>query len=152
MTDYQDAYRRIITDIGDKRLGALATCSDNIVSCRTISFIALEGNLYFQTDVNSVKGKQIRNNSNVAVSFEEFEIIGEANVIGHPYSDEAVSIYRVYEKCYPSAAKKYGKLSQESLYCIKPEIIKVWKYTDEGAVIELLDIQEEKYERIMMGY
>jgi len=39
MTDYQDAYRRIITDIGDKRLGALATCSNNIVSCRTISFM-----------------------------------------------------------------------------------------------------------------
>ena len=56
---YQQKYTEIFQQIGDHAKLVLATSLNNKVSARTMSFVILEGSLYFQTDkgISGYKGK-----------------------------------------------------------------------------------------------
>ena len=57
---YQQKYTEIFQQIGDHAKLVLATSLNNKVSARTMSFVILEGSLYFQTDKEMRKYQDIR--------------------------------------------------------------------------------------------
>ena len=57
---YQQKYTEIFQQIGDHAKLVLATSLNNKVSARTMSFVILEGSLYFQTDKEMRKYQDIQ--------------------------------------------------------------------------------------------
>ena len=66
---YQQKYTEIFQQIGDHAKLVLATSLNNKVSARTMSFVILEGSLYFQTDKEMRKYQDIKGNPNLSLCF-----------------------------------------------------------------------------------
>lgn len=132
--------------------GVLATHDHESVTARTMSMIVYDGKIYFQTDINSEKYKQIKRKSNAAIAFNIYQFTGECKAIGQPLSVENKKIFELFQKEFPQAAKKYSGLEQEVLICFSPARIKIWKYENDGAVIETYNIENRENKKIKLGY
>ena len=85
---YQQKYTEIFQQIGDHAKLVLATSLNNKVSARTMSFVILEGSLYFQTDKGMRKYQDIKGNPNVALCFSNIQLEGICEEIGRPIEHE----------------------------------------------------------------
>ena len=152
MHDFNEEYEIIKNSIPQKALISLATCVENEVSARTMSAIIIEGLFYFQTDSRSLKASQLSLNANCAIAFNNYEIIGYCENLGHPMKEENKNIFKIFKEQFESAASKYSHIEQEILFCVIPKTIKIWEYTDNGAQIVLCDIKNKKFSIEKLGY
>lgn len=150
--EYADVVSRVFNGIGNKRLISLATGNASNITCRTMTCVIFNQKFYFQTDKNSVKAVQLSKNSRAAISFEKYQIIGVCSRLGHPFDKNNKHILALMKECFPSAVEKYSYLDQEVLYEFLPEIIKVWEYTETGAVIVTIHITEKNIYYNRLGY
>jgi len=120
----------VFNKIGESRLAALATSSKNYPTVRMMSFIIYEKAIYFQTGIDLIKYKQISENNNVALCFDNIQIEGTANILGKPLEHE--KIMEIYKKYYKSSFENYSKLDKEILIKIIPQKITKWEYDMNG--------------------
>ena len=106
MHDFNEEYEIIKNSIPQKALISLATCVENEVSARTMSAIIIEGLFYFQTDSRSLKASQLSLNANCAIAFNNYEIIGYCENLGHPMKEENKNIFKIFKEQFESAASK----------------------------------------------
>jgi len=116
--------------IGENKLAALATSSQNNTTVRMMSVIIINKKMYFQTGVDLIKYKQICDNKNVALCFDNIQIEGIANIIGKPMDHD--NIMEIYKKHYRKSFEKYSNLDTEILIEIIPQKITIWKYDNNG--------------------
>lgn len=77
--DYSKVEKEVIDFITRNNKMVLATCSKNRVTARTVSIINQGLKIYFQTDIEFLKYRQIKENSNVALCQGNVQIEGQAN-------------------------------------------------------------------------
>jgi uncharacterized pyridoxamine 5'-phosphate oxidase family protein len=129
--NYEIEEDKIFKLIGEKRLVALATSSENNTTVRTMSIIVYSRKIYFQTGIDLTKYKQICENKNVALCFENIQIEGIANIIGKPI--EHKDVMEMYKECYQKSYETYSKLDKEILIEIIPKKITKWDYDVNGS-------------------
>jgi hypothetical protein len=64
----------------------------------------------------------------VALSFDNIQIEGIANIIGKPFDEKNKEIMRKYKKYFKSAYSKYSHLEEEILIEIIVIKVIIWKY------------------------
>lgn len=122
----------------------LATCSGNRVSARTVSIVNHGLKIYFQTDIDFLKYKQIKENPNVALCFENIQIEGQATITCHPFENRFfIENYKIQHK---TAFENYSKLKDNVIIEVEPLLITFWKYTevDRKPYRDFIDIKEQK--------
>ena len=117
-----------------------------------MSIVCFGEAFYFQTDSGSEKAAHISALNSAAVAFDNYEIIGNCENLGHPFLPENEEVMRVYKKCFESAYKKYSALEQEVLFRLVPEKIKIWKYIDNKAYQIINYPQRNETVFIELGY
>ena len=128
--NYEIEEDKIFDLIGDSKIVALATSSKNSTTVRTMSIIVYSKKIYFQTGIDLIKYKQICENKNVALCFENIQIEGVANIMGKPIEHE--NIMELYKKCYKKSFETFSKLDKEILIEIIPRKITKWDYDVNG--------------------
>ena len=113
--NFKEEMEKLFKQIKEHRIMSLATCVNNYPTARSISAIIFNENIYFQTGINLIKYKQIVINNNVALSFDNIQIEGIANIIGKPLEKKNEEIMQKYKKYYKSAFKNYSHLDDEIL-------------------------------------
>lgn len=142
---YEEKIEEIIGKIGGSFIAPIATVSkEGKASVRMISFIRIEREFYFQTDMTMGKATDIANNPSVAVCVNEMQIKGTCYEMG-TVSDNQV-FENEYRNAFPSAYKKYSHLSNERVYRVQPSAIICWSYIDDKPCYEIIDIENERYE------
>ncbi len=131
--------------LGDGALFVLATVSGETPSARTLSGVFSDGKIYFQTDSQSDKAFDIKENKNVAACIGDVQIKGVCSECGHPLADENRWFADAFKALYSTAYKKYTHLKTECLYCIEPSVIKIWGQIDDVPCIETLDCSNQLY-------
>jgi uncharacterized pyridoxamine 5'-phosphate oxidase family protein len=143
MNNFEIEVEKIFEQIGENKLAALATCAKNIPTVRTMSVIIYNKKFYFQTGIDLIKYKQICENRNVALCFENIQIEGIATVVGKPMEHE--TIMKIYKKYYKNSFENYSKLDKEILIEVVPLKIIKWDYTNNGKPYRIF-IELEKCE------
>jgi len=137
--EQDDAFNKI----GESRVAALATSSKNHTTVRTMSFIINERIIYFQTGIDLIKYKQINDNKNVALCFDNIQIEGTAEIMGKPLEHE--DIMEIYKKYYKNSYENYSKLDKEILIRIIPRKITKWEYDSNGKPYRIfIDLENKK--------
>jgi uncharacterized pyridoxamine 5'-phosphate oxidase family protein len=130
LLNYEIEKERLFDLIGENRIVAFATSSNDYTTVRTMSIILYSNKIYFQTGIDLLKYKQISENKNVALCFENIQIEGIANIIGKPI--EYKNIMDLYKKHYRNSYETYSELEKEVLIEIIPKKITEWNYDNRG--------------------
>lgn len=142
--DYSKVEKEVIDFITRNNKMVLATCSENRVTARTVSIINQGLKIYFQTDIEFLKYRQIKENSNVALCQGNVQIEGQAKITCHPF--ENPYFIENYQNRHKTAFEKYSHLKDNVIIEIEPNLITFWKYTeaDRKPYRDFLNVKEQK--------
>jgi general stress protein 26 len=121
--------QEVIDFLQTNRKMVLATCAGGRVTARTVSTINDGLKIFFQADRDSVKCRQIQQNSNVALACGNIQIEGKARITCHPLEN---SFFREnYRRHHESAFRRYSQIKDEVIIEVEPTLITFWKYDSE---------------------
>jgi hypothetical protein len=146
--NYTIAESEILEYLCNNHTWVLATCKADHVTARSLSFVNIGLELYFQTDTRSTKYSQMINNPNVALCHGNYQIEGKAEELGHPLSPEFADIIDLYRRIHPNAFERYSSYKNEVLFKVKPSKITIWKYIDFKPYRDFIDIENKQATRI----
>jgi general stress protein 26 len=127
--DYGQVEKEVVDFIAGNNKLVLATCLENRVTARTVSIINQGMKIYFQTDREFLKYRQIKENPNVAFSIENIQIEGQAKIAGHPL--ENPFFIEKYKGRHQTSFENYSHLQDEVVIEVEPTFITIWKYTEQ---------------------
>ncbi len=125
----------------------LATSSHDRVTARTMGYVNKGLAIYFQTDRNFLKVKQIEQNPNVALCGSNVQIEGVAKIRNRPFDKSNEEFIELLKKKLPLAFNTYSHLKNEIVIEVEPSFITFWKYIDDKPVRDYLYIKESRAER-----
>ena len=123
----------------------LATSYNDLVTARTISYVMINGKLYFQTLKTYEKVNQINHNNKVALCIDNLQIEGLAKIVGHPFDNKNNIFLELYKEKHNSAYKKYSSLADEVVIEVTISKISRWTYVDNIGHKEIIDLISEEY-------
>lgn len=129
--------------IGEHAHLVLATSRNQHVSARTMSFIIIDNNFYFQTDNTFRKYQDVKQNHYVAICIDNIQIEGICEEYGQPLENK--QFMAKFQKYFPSSYQAYSSLSSERLFVVKPIFIQRWTYVNEKPLVEQFYCEEHQY-------
>jgi len=151
--DFLDLEREIIHYISQSSSWVLATAAGPHVTARTVFTVSNGIVIFFMTDKNFLKYKQLTMNPSVALCRENYSIEGKAREIGSPMDSKNSAISSLYRQHHPLAFKRYAALKTETFFEIHPTQISVWKQTERQTYRDVLQrIAKKAYRDQYMTY
>lgn len=144
--EFKEKFETFIAEFPDRKNMVLSTSYNDEVTSRMMSVIQIDGNFYFQTDIQSRKAQQIRHNKNVSLCMDNVQIDGVCEMIGTPA--ENLKFLELFSKYFNTAYNLYTKSENERLFVIKPVKIYKWVYQNNKPFTEFFDIKEHTFNRI----
>ncbi len=143
MDSFKEKLNGLLADIGKSRKMVLSTSVNDRVSSRMMSIVQIDGEFYFQTDINLRKYSQLRANPFIALCADNIQIEGECREISHP--TENAEFCKVFGECFKGSYDAYTGLKNERLFAVCPKYIERWIYKEGVPYIERFDIPAEEY-------
>jgi pyridoxine/pyridoxamine 5'-phosphate oxidase len=145
---FDEAYAYCEQKLAACRVASLATCGKDLrVSSRSMSVVYVEGALWFQTDVRFRKARQIAENPFVALSFDNIQVEGRAELIGRADDPRCSDFVQRFKQIHPGSFNAYTRLEEERVYRVSMLRLIAWRYADGKAFINSLDVAHRKVER-----
>lgn len=119
----------------------LATSAGDRVTARTMSYVNIGLDIYFQTGRGSTKCAQISANPRVALCLGNLQIEGEAEILGHPLAEANRAFRELYREKHPSSYERYSHREDEVVIRVRPILCTLWKYVDGRPGREFLDLE-----------
>jgi uncharacterized pyridoxamine 5'-phosphate oxidase family protein len=126
--NYSIELEKIYAHIGESKIMALATSSQNHPTVRLVSCIVYKNKILFQTGTDLIKYKQICENNNVALCVDNIQIEGIANIIGKTNDKHNKEIMETYKEYYKTSYETYSQNEKEILIEVIPMKIVKWDY------------------------
>lgn len=127
---FEEALEKYKAKLGDWKIMALASCEDNYPMVRNVSCIFYNDKIYFKTDKNFRKTKQLYANPRVAMCFNGTQVEGDAKITGLVTEEEG----RVFEKKYKEylwqSYNAYSHVDTEILIEVTPRFVEIWDEDD----------------------
>ena len=125
---FEGLRQEVIDFLQANRKMVLATCAGGRVTARTVSTINDGLMIFFQADRDSVKCRQIQQNSNVALACGNIQIEESPDYWS---SSEDSFFTENYQRHHESAFRRYSQLKDEVIVEVEPALITFWKYDSE---------------------
>lgn len=138
---FQERICDFFNELGEARKMVLSTSSKENVSSRMMSVVQKNGIFYFQTDSKFRKFQQIKENPNVALCIDNFQIEGICKELGHPLKN--IDFCRLYQKNFKNSFNNYTNLENEILFEVNPIFIERWIYKNGKPFIETFYIAQK---------
>jgi uncharacterized pyridoxamine 5'-phosphate oxidase family protein len=128
--NYNEEIGKIYGHIGESKIMALATSSQNHPTVRLVSCVIGDNKIYFQTGSDLIKYKQICENNKVGLCIDNIQIEGIANIIGKAggKQKDIIKIMEIYKKHYLDSYETYSNNDKEVLIEVIPVRIIKWDY------------------------
>jgi uncharacterized pyridoxamine 5'-phosphate oxidase family protein len=149
--DYQVELEKIYTHIGECKIMALATSSQNHPTVRLVSCIVYEHKIFFQTGTDLIKYKQICDNNRVALCVDNIQLEGVAAILGKTNDKQNTEIMEVYKKHYKNSYETYMHNETEVLIKIVLTKIIKWDYENGKPYRIFIDIDNKQARKEMYG-
>ena len=141
MPDYMKELDKLYNELAKEKVMVLATSAGNRVTARNMSVVCVNGSIYFQTDSNMTKIRQIKKNNNVALCVGNIQIEGKAELIKS--WDDIPDILEEYKKYHEDAYEKYKVVAAEVIVKVLPKFVEKWEYINGKPYIYTLDTEKK---------
>jgi len=151
MNTFEKETEKFIGFLNQHTIWVLATGYNNDISARSMSIINVSNKIYFQTDINFEKSKQLQKNPHVALCCGNYQVKGHAKILGSTTDEANMSLMNHYQKIHPDSYRRYSKREGGCLIEVEPENVQIWDYiNDEPYIISLNLVKQtvdiKKYE------
>lgn len=144
---YQEAVDRMFELLGDSKIMALASSLNDYVMVRNVSCLFYDEKIYFKTDKNFRKTKQLLENPHVAVCFSGVQVEGIAVNKGLVADEPGQRFANGYKKYLWQSYNKYSHEDTEILIEISPKYVEIWDTSDDGYAFQLfIDFEKKSVE------
>ena len=135
---FEEAKTIMDQKLGDYKIMALASCVDDYPMVRNVSCIFYNDKIYFKTDRNFRKTKQLFQNPRVAMCFNGVQVEGIAENKGLVVEEEG----RVFEKKYKEylwqSYNAYSHEDSEILIEVTPKFVEIWDEDEARNAFQIL--------------
>ena len=124
--NFEKAYSIFLEKLGAWKIMALASCVNNYPMVRNVSCLIYNEKIYFKTDKNFRKTKQLYENPRVALCFNGTQIEGEAHIKGLVIEEEGRTFETLYKKYLWQSYNAYSHEDTEILVEVTPKFVEIW--------------------------
>ena len=144
---YQQAVDRMFEMLGNCQIMALASCADNYPMVRNVSCLFYDEKIYFKTDMNFRKTKQLLENPRVAICWSGIQVEGLAVNKGLVVDEPGLRFQEGYKKYLWQSYNRYSHEDTEILIEIQPKYVEIWDTSDDGNAFQLfVDFEKKELE------
>ena len=136
--DYNTFAEEIAALIENTQTMALATCSRDKVTARSMAVVNDGLTLLFQTSGLSEKARQLTENSNVAFAAGNMQVEALAYITSDP--DEMRTFIDKFKVKYPQYYAAYSGMPDEVTVVCKPIRFALYKFVDGKPCTDILDV------------
>ena len=135
---YEDAVGRMFEMLGNSKIMALASSLDDYVMVRNVSCLFYDDKIYFKTDKNFRKTKQLLENPNVALCWSGVQVEGTALNKGLVVEEPGRRFEEGYKKYLWESYNKYSHEDTEILIEVSPRYVEIWDTSEDGYAYQLV--------------
>lgn len=144
---YEEAVGRMFEMLGNSKIMALASSLDDYVMVRNVSCLFYDDKIYFKTDKNFRKTKQLLENTNVALCWSGVQVEGTALNKGLVVEEPGRRFEEGYKKYLWESYNKYSHEDTEILIEVSPRYVEIWDTSEEGYAYQLfIDFDKKSVE------
>lgn len=134
---YEKAVSRMFEMLGNSQIMALASSVNDYVMVRNVSCLFYDEKIWFKTDKNFRKTKQLLENPQVAMCWSGVQVEGIAVNKGLVAEEPGLRFARGYQKYLWQSYNKYSHEDTEILIEVSPKYVEIWDTSDEGYAFQL---------------
>lgn len=144
---YEQAVNRMFEMLGNSQIMALASSLNDYVMVRNVSCLFYNEKIYFKTDKNFRKTKQLLENPNVAMCWSGVQVEGTAVNKGLIADEPGQVFAEGYKKYLWQSYNKYSHEDTEILIEVSPKYVEIWDTSDDGYAFQLfIDFESRQIE------
>lgn len=149
---YDDAVTFMFEKLDTHKIMALASSSQDKVMVRNVSCLFYNDKVYFKTDKNFRKTKQLFENPQVALCFHNIQIEGIAKNCGLVVQEPGRIFEGLYKKYLWGSYNAYSHEDSEIIIEVSPTFVEIWDCDEENYAYQLFidftkhDVQMEMYD------
>ena len=141
---YNEALEIFRRKLGTHQIMALAASVNDSVSVRNVSCINYHDKVYFKTDKEFRKTKQLMANPKVALCFGGVQIEGTAYNLGLVVDEPEQFFAKLYEEYWATSYNAYPHKESEILIEVTPRLIEIWDQDEHNRGFQIVIDQDEK--------
>jgi len=124
--NFEAAVQKMFDMLGNSKIMALATSKNDHVFVRNVSCVFYDNKIYFKTDKNFRKTKQLLENPQVAICWDGIQVEGIAVNKGLVVEEEGRRFEQAYRKYLWGSYNAYSHEDSEILIEITPKFVEIW--------------------------
>lgn len=145
--NFEAAVKKMFDMLGNSKIMALATSKNDHVFVRNVSCVFYDNKIYFKTDKNFRKTKQLLENPQVAICWDGIQVEGLAINKGLVIEEEGRRFEEAYRKYLWGSYNAYSHVDTEILIEITPKFVEIWDQdSDKRGFQTFLDFDKQSVE------
>lgn len=144
---FDEAVNIMFEKLGDWKIMALASSVKDCVTVRNVSCLFYDNKVYFKTDKNFRKTKQLYENPNVALCWSGVQIEGFAENKGLVTAEPDRRFEKLYKKYLWGSYNKYSHEDTEIIIEVTPKFVEIWDTSEENYAFQIfIDFEKKSVE------
>lgn len=145
--EFQEAKDLLFDKLAPSKIMALASSVNDHVMVRNVSCLIYDEAIYFKTDKNFRKTKQLYDNPRVALCFNGIQVEGIATIKGLVVDEEGHRFEKLYQKYLWGSYNAYSHEDTEILVEVKPTFVELWDTDDKNKAYQIfIDFDQKTVE------
>lgn len=144
---FEEAVEIMFKQLGDWKIMALASSLNDYVMVRNVSCLFYDNKIYFKTDKNFRKTKQLFENPQVAMCWSGIQVEGIAENKGLVVEEPGRRFEQGYKEFLWNSYNAYSHEDTEILIEVTPKYVEVWDTSDDQYAYQLfIDFDKKEVE------
>ena len=145
--DFEQAVELMFEKLGDWKIMALASSVNDYVMVRNVSCLFYDGKVYFKTDREFRKTKQLLENPHVALCWSGVQMEGLAENKGLVIDEPERKFEKLYKEFLWGSYNKYSHEDTEILIEVTPKYVEIWDTSEDNYAYQIfIDFEKESVE------
>lgn len=144
---FEQAVQLMFEKLGDWKIMALASSVNDYVMVRNVSCLFYDNKIYFKTDKNFRKTRQLYQNPQVALCWSGVQVEGIAENKGLVVDEPDRKFEKLYKEHLWGSYNKYSHEDTEIIIEVTPKFVEVWDTSEENYAFQIfIDFEKETVE------
>ena len=148
--EFKEAVEFLFEKLAPSKIMALASSVNDYVMVRNVSCLIYNDAIYFKTDKNFRKTKQLYENPRVALCFSGIQVEGVATIKGLVTEEPERKFEKLYQKYLWGSYNAYSHEDTEILVEVKPSFVEIWDTDEKNKAYQIFidfDKKEVEYKK-----
>lgn len=141
---FEQAVALMFDKLGNSKIMALASSVNDYVMVRNVSCLFYDQKVWFKTDKNFRKTKQLYKNPQVALCYSGIQIEGIAKDKGLVVDEPDHRFEKLYKEYLWGSYNKYSHEDTEILIEVTPRFVEIWDTSEDNYAYQIfIDFEKE---------